>query len=78
MGKHNMGDVLSSLKKFLEITKPSFDRPVVFLINRNESDENFIKSVLETVTSFSSAPSEIYEVPKFIDGSGKHGGHLHY
>jgi len=69
MGKLDMGAVLSNLKNFLETTKPSFDRPVVFLMNRSESDENFMNRVLETVTSFSSAPSEIYEVPKFIAGS---------
>ncbi len=69
MGKLDFGAVLSSLKKFLETTKPSFDRPIVFLMNRSESDENFMKRILDTVTSFSSAPSEVYEVPRFIASS---------
>jgi len=69
MGKLDFGAVLSHLKEFLERTKPSFDRPIVFLMNRSESDENFMKRILDTVTSFSSAPSEVYEVPRFIAGS---------
>lgn len=69
MGKLDFGAALSSLKKFLETTKPSFDRPIVFLMNRSESDENFMKRILDIVTSFSSAPSEVYEVPRFIAGS---------
>ena len=66
MGKIDSEAVLSSLRKFLQKTKPSFDRPVVFLMNRTESDEGFIESVLDTVSSFGSPASEVYEVPRFI------------
>jgi len=66
MGKIDREAVLSSLRKFLQTTKPSFERPVVFLLNRSESDEGFMKRVLDTVTSFSSLASEVYEVPRFV------------
>lgn len=65
MGKLDVGAVLFSLKKFLETTKLTFDRPLVFLMNRREYDQGFIKRILDTVSGFSSAPSEVYEVPSF-------------
>jgi hypothetical protein len=66
MGEVDLEEVLFRLKNFLETVKPSFDRPIVFLTNRNEFDKNFMKNILETVSSFSSAPSNVYEVPNYI------------
>ena len=67
MSHIDLDEVLISLKNFLETVNPSFDRPIVFLMNRNEFDESFMQNILQTVSSFSSAPSNVYEVPKYID-----------
>jgi hypothetical protein len=64
MGRNDRNAVLSNLRKFLETSKPSFDRPVVFLFSRAESDDDFRRQVWTTVSSFNSAATEVYEVPR--------------
>jgi hypothetical protein len=65
MGKIDRDAVLGSLHKFLHRFKPSFDQPVMLLLNRIESDERFLKNILATITAFNSSATEIYEVPRF-------------
>lgn len=66
MGKVDLEFMLSSVRRFLDTTRPSFDRPVVFLTNRMECGSDFMDRVLEIVTSFDSRASEVYEVPRFV------------
>jgi hypothetical protein len=68
MGDLDLDEVLLKLKNFLETVRPSFDRPIVFLTNRNEFGDNFMQDILHTVSSFSATPSNVYEVPKYITG----------
>ena len=66
MGKVDREFILSSVRRFLDTTRPSFDRPVVFLTNRMECGNDFRDRVLEIVTSLDSRASEVYEVPRFV------------
>jgi hypothetical protein len=68
MGKSNTNGLLESFVSFMRTHKPSFERPFVFLMNRRESDEAFIRCVVETVANFTAVPSEVYEVPHFSSG----------
>jgi len=65
MGKIDREAVLGSLNKFLHMFRPSFDRPVMLLVNRIESDAHFLKNILSTIASYNSSATEIYEVPRF-------------
>lgn len=66
MGKVDLESVLSSIRRFLDTTRPSFDRPIVFLMNRMESGGDFTDRVLDIMTRFDSKASEVYEVPRFV------------
>jgi hypothetical protein len=66
MGKVDAEAILSSLRRFLDTTRPSFDRPIAFLMHRMECDSDFMRRVLEIVTGFDSAASEVYEVPRLV------------
>lgn len=65
MGKADGEAVLARLKEFLQTAKPTFERPVVFLLNRSESSAGLVSGVLDAVTTFRSVASQVYEVPKF-------------
>lgn len=63
MGAIDAESVISSLRKFFQTTKPSLDRPIVFLIHRSESNKGFVNRVLETVAAGGTQPSGVFEVP---------------
>lgn len=66
MGRADEEAVIANLQTFLDSFQPSFERPVVFLLNRRETDGEFLRRILKTVTSFNSEVSEFYEVPRFL------------
>ena len=66
MGRTDEEAVIANLQTFLASFQPSFNRPVVFLLNRRETDGEFLRKFLKTVTSFNSEVSEFYEVPRFL------------
>jgi hypothetical protein len=68
MGEVDLESVLSNVGRFLNTTKPSFDRPIVFLVNRMECGGDFTDRVLDIMTRFDSRASEVYEVPRFVSG----------
>jgi hypothetical protein len=65
MGKSDDGSVLSNLKDFLTKNKVSFDRPIVFLLNRREYGQDFIDKVRNTVSEFSSVGADVCDIPSF-------------
>jgi len=61
--------VLYRLRDFLREMRPKFDRPMIFLVNRAESNETLVPRVMEALTEFSAEPKHILEVPHFVDES---------
>ncbi|HEY2468311.1 MAG TPA: hypothetical protein VGI45_10820, partial [Terracidiphilus sp.] len=51
--------VLYRLKDFLREIRPKFDRPMIFLVNRAESNETLVPRVMETLIEFSAEPKHI-------------------
>jgi hypothetical protein len=66
MGKRDQEGVVSSLRGFLQSARVSLERPVMFLVNSSESDEDFTKRILDTVSSYKAGFSEVYEVPRYV------------
>ena len=66
MGRTDPDAALRSLQEFFRAKRPSFERPVVFLVNRTEADKRFIDRVLNAVSDFYPEAANVYEVPQFV------------
>jgi hypothetical protein len=65
MGNVDPESLIYKLREFLQTNRPRFDRPIIFLINRIESDEGLVPRVLETLSAFDTEPKYVFEVPRF-------------
>lgn len=63
MGKIDGDCVISSLRDFVQNKEHLLDRPVVILIRRSEYDEEFTSRVVETITTFGTTPTDVFDVP---------------
>jgi hypothetical protein len=64
MGKFDGDDIISSITEYLRVKRPTFDRPIMFLLDRVDSAHTLTNQVLEAVKP---SASEICEVPRFTD-----------
>lgn len=65
MGQMNSEALIYRLREFLQNYKLKFDRPIMFLVNRIESDENLVSMVLAAISDTGTQPKYVLEVPKF-------------
>jgi hypothetical protein len=63
-GQAGSEPLIYRLREFLQKSRPKFDRPFIFLVNRIESDECLVPRVLETLVTFGAEPKYIMEVPR--------------
>lgn len=65
---HGEFDSETLVNKFRELfltSKLNLDRPMIFLLNRIESDEHLMRRILETVTLSGAEPKHVFEIPRF-------------
>lgn len=65
MGSGNSELLVLRLREFLQTRPPKLDMPIVFLVNRVESDEGLVARVLETFSTFTIGPKYTIQVPSF-------------
>jgi hypothetical protein len=66
MGKFDGEDLVSTVKQFLTIKKPAFDRPIMFLLDRSASAHPLTNQILQALRDITPEP-EVCEVPSFTD-----------
>jgi hypothetical protein len=69
MGEGGVEAALYRLRDFLREARVKFDKPLVFLVDRLESDESLAPRVMQTLTEYSSEPKYIFEIPRFEERS---------
>lgn len=66
IGGSDSESLLSNLAKFFRLSRPTFERPIVFLTSSSEAAKGIPQRVLETFSEFGFKPDSIYEVPRFV------------
>lgn len=57
--------LLRNLADFLNASRPTFDRPIVFLTTQSEDARGISQRVLDVCLEFGLKPDSVYEVPRF-------------
>jgi hypothetical protein len=65
MGNIDSEALIYKLREFLQDSKPKFDRPIIFLVNRIESGEDLVSRVLAAISAVGAGPKYVFEVPRF-------------
>ena len=65
MGEVGVEASLCILRDFLREARVKFDKPIIFLVDRAESDKNIVSRVMQTLTEYSPEPKYVFEVPHF-------------
>jgi len=66
MGNSNSENLLDNLAKYFRMSRPTFERPIVFLTSPSEAAKGIPQRVLETFSQFGFKPDSVYEVPRFV------------